>query len=517
MSQPAVGIDLGTTYSVLATINPAGKPEIVPNKEGERVTASAVFFQENGLILIGEDAVAAAEAYPDRVVRWIKRMMGNAEWRFSIEGKEYSAVDLSAMILKKVRQDAEAVLGPIKHAVVTVPAYFDELRRKATMDAASRAGLNVLRIVNEPTAAAIAYAVAGRVQGKVLIYDFGGGTFDVSIANVISPTQVEVIASDGDHQLGGHDLDRLLASHLRDLFRERYKADLVTMADTGSENHLLAQAEDVKKRLSRVPSVPGVQLARGGHSMLAAVERAKFEDLIAEYVMRTEMLVENTLSSAGMSANDLSAVILVGGSTRIPAVKDMLRRKFGKEPVQHAINPDEAVALGAAIQAGILMQQKGLIEIPSAGGEALANTQLRDVTCHSYGTIHVDDIYGRHQLRNAIMIRKNTPIPCSRTESFYTIAADQRQAQCRVTQGEDEDPEFVKIIDEYSLELPPGRPAGREVRVTYAYDANGRMSCEFVDVESGRKRSFDFDFTSDRKTGAVPSVDEDSFDELIIE
>ena len=518
MTQPAVGIDLGTTYSALAVINPAGKPEIVPNKEGERLTASAVYFQTDGPILVGQLAADAALGDPDRVVRWIKREMGNAELRFAVDGKSHTPVDISAMVLKKVRQDAEAVLGPIKHAVVTVPAYFDEVRRKATMDAAAMAGLDVLRIINEPTAAALAYAAGGRVRGKVLIYDFGGGTFDVSIVNIESPEKISVIASEGDHHLGGLDLDKALAGHFNGLFQAEYGVPLWKTDKTGEHYVVLHKAEDAKRRLSSMTkATPPTDLKWGGHSMNVSVERSTFEGLIKDYIVRTKMLVENALSQARLSVKELDAVILVGGSTRIPAVQEMLRKKFGQEPIRH-VNPDEAVALGAAIQAGILMVERGLVDLPPAAASTLGRTHLQDVTNHSFGTLAVNETYGREQLRNTIIIPKNTQIPCSHMESFYTISADQRAVDCSVTQGEDEDPEFLNFLWKGFLELPGGRPAGREVQVTYAYDANDRMSCEFLDVESGRKERVTLDTAAKSgKTPAVPVIDKGSFDDLVIE
>jgi len=515
MSQPAVGIDLGTTYSGLAVINPAGKPEIVPNEHGERVTASAVLFQKDGTILVGQPGVDAAGGYPDRVARWVKGQMGDPAWRFELDGEAYSAVDISAMILKKVRQDAEAVLGPIKHAVVTVPANFDEVRRKATMDAAAMAGLEVLRIINEPTAAALAYAAGGLVRGKVLVYDFGGGTFDVSIVNIESPEKIAVIASEGD-KLGGLDLDKALAARFDRHFHSRYNVHLMTGADKLAEHVALTEAEKAKRTLSRSPTATAT-LNWKSHSSRVSVERPVFEGLIEDYIVRTEMLVEDALSQAHLSVGDIDAVLLVGGSTRIPAVQEMLKKKFRQEPVRR-VSPDEAVALGAAIQAGMLMQERGLIDLPDAAAAALRCTNLQDVTNYSYGTIAVSEAHGREKLRNIFVILKNTPIPCSNTEIFYTLSPDQRKLSCKITQGEDEDPEFVNVLWEDSLELPPGRPAGREVRVTYAYDANGRMSSEFLDVESGRKKQCNLDLAmKSGKTPAVPAIEEAAFDDLVIE
>jgi len=516
-TKPIVGIDLGTTYSALAVINPAGKPEIVANQEGERITASAVHFQEDDNISVGQLAVDAAAWQPERVVRWVKQLMGDPDWTFDVDGTSYTAVDLSAMILKKVRQDAEATVGTIKHAVISVPAYFDEVRRKATMDAAAKAGMDVLRIINEPTAAALSYATGKRAIGKVLVYDFGGGTFDVSIVNIESENDITVIASEGDHQLGGHHLDNALVAYLNEQFYSEYGVPLMEENNQAAIHIARHNAEKAKRELSSKQKSNPITLNWGGHTMNVRVDRATFEDLIGDYIVRTEMLVENALSEANLTTSDINAILLVGGSTRIPAVQNMLRKKFGKEPIQ-SVNPDEAVALGAAIQAGMLAQEQGLVEFSDAAAASLSQTRLQDVSNHSYGTISIAEAHGREQLRNTIIIPKNTPIPCSRTQTFYTNASDQREVVCQITQGEDSDPEFVTRIKEGTLALPPGRPANCEIKVTYAYDANQRMSCEFLDVESGQKKRYDLDMAETAGTeAAVPQLDEASFDDLVIE
>ncbi len=516
MKAPAIGIDLGTTYSALAAINPAGKPEIVPNKEGERITASAVYFQPGGSVLVGQLAVDAAQGDPGRVVRWIKRKMGDAAWSFSVDGEDYSPVDISALILKKVRQDAEAVLGQIRHAVVTVPAYFDETRRKATMDAAAKAGLELLRIINEPTAAALAYAADGRVRGTVLIYDFGGGTFDVSIVNIESAESVSVLSSEGDHELGGYDLDLALAAHLDSLFKESFGVRLLDDQRPAIVHRTIAEAERAKRRLSSMMTAPSIALNWGGHVLNASVDRVAFERIIKDFVVRTEMLIDNALSAAKVTPEQIDAVILVGGSTRIPMVQRLLRDKFHKDPLKH-VNPDEAVALGAAIQSAVIMQGRGLLDLPGTVGEVLKRTRLQDVTNHSFGTISIGSAFGRQCLRNSIIIPKNTPIPCSKTDEFQTIVAGQTDARCQITQGEDEDPEFVNTITEGVLELPPGRPAGCTIRVTYSYDANGRMACEFLDVESGRQKRFELDVRGPQTHRKSQSDERVNFDDLVIE
>ena len=516
---PAIGIDLGTTFSAVAHLNPSGKAEIVPNSHGERVTASAVYFQSSGPVLVGAHAAAAAQGFPDRVVQWVKREMGDPAWAFRVDGSSYDAPTISAMILRKVKQDSEVVLGGYRHAVITVPAYFDEVRRKATMDAGKLAGIEVLAIINEPTAAALAYSASGQVRGRVLVYDFGGGTFDVSIVDIESEQSVKVVTSVGDHRLGGHDLDEALASHLDELFQREHGTPLIE--DPASRAQALAKAETAKRTLSAMPVASPIELLRGTHAMSASLDRKTFEELTREYLVRTELLVEEALDEASSRPADIDAVLLVGGSTRVPAVRQLLERMFGKAPLR-GINPDEAVALGAAIHAGKLLTERGLSDLPKDSREALKRMRLQDVTSHPYGTLSIDSAFGVETLRNTVMIPKNSPIPASQRKSFYTIHDNQAELRCTITQGEDPDPDFVNLIAEQVMNLPPNRPAGREVAVTFSYDANQRMSCDFLDVESGRSEHFDLDmarFEKD-KLGAnslETSFDDIDFDDLNIE
>lgn len=488
-----IGIDLGTTYSAVATINPAGRPEIVANADGDRITASAVSFLPDGTVIVGNHAAEAAAEAPDRTVRWVKRYMGQSDWHATINGRSYSAVEISGMILDRVRRDAELVLGPISSAVITVPAYFDEYRRKATMDAANLANLEVLRIINEPTAAALAYTTSGKISGNVLVYDLGGGTFDVSVVRADSPESMTVIASEGDHQLGGVDFDKVLLSMFNEAFVAQNDAPLIGEGDPTVVHAMMLEAERVKRKLSQMSIVQNISLRNGPLSALTSVDRAAFNARIRPLLVRTELLIDDALDHASLTPSDINAVVLVGGSTRVPAVHDLLRTKFGQEPLRH-INPDEAVALGAAVQAGMIMQERGLlVTVTDEAKMAISKVSITDVTNHSYGTIYVSDVHGRSALRNAIIIKKNTPIPCSSTESFYTMHDDQQVVEIKITQGEDEDPEFVNVVTHGYMKLPPGRPAGCEIEATYSYDANGRMHCTFKDLQSGRVQHFSLD------------------------
>ncbi|MBN1803885.1 MAG: Hsp70 family protein [Sedimentisphaerales bacterium] len=510
---PCVGIDLGTTYSALAVINAAGRPEIVPNAEGERATRSAIYFQENGPVLIGEPARRSAGGYPERVIQWVKRRMGDFDWRFQFDGQSYSAIDLSGMILRKVKKDAEARLGDIKYAVVTVPAYFDESRRTATMNAAKLAGLELLEIMNEPTAASITYASTGGRPGTILVYDFGGGTFDVSIVKVKDAFDVEVIATEGDHKLGGKDLDKKLAHHIAQNFHKEKKVLIEEDEKSGDWLDLLYQSEMIKKNLSSTTQ-DRCRPSWGAHMITMDVNRSTFEDLIPEEILRTQMLVENALTAAEMRPKDIDEVLLVGGSTRIPAVKEMLKKKFGKEPISY-VNVDEAVAMGAAIKAGYLMHKEGLTELTPEAAAVISRTRLQDVTAHSLGTFAVLDVGGSNKRVNDIILRKNSPIPAKQTKTYYTMQKGQTLIDCSVTQGEDSDPEFVQLLLNKNMELPAGRPAQCPIEVTYSYDANGVMKFEFKDVESGRVKVLE-SADAQRAKQHVEEV-EANFDDLEIE
>lgn len=482
----AIGIDLGTTYSVIAHLNEAGRPEILANSMGERTTPSAVMFESDGSTVVGSDVInSLGVTSPERIVRWVKRHMGDDTWSHEVDGRTYSAVDISALILRALKEDGERWLNaPVTRAVITVPAYFDEPRRQATVEAARRAGLEPLRIINEPTAAALAYAQSGHVAGKLVIYDFGGGTFDVSIVDVRSPSEITVLSTAGDPFLGGHDLDGVLAEYAAQQNGDEIPDDRLTDEDW---LQLLAEAETAKRRLSSRDEA--AIAGRGTLSGQVRVQRVDFERLISSHVKKTQLLIEEALDGARLSPTDIDAVLLVGGSARIPAVAELVRNMFGREPV-NSINPDEVVALGASIQAGVVLAEAGEIDLPEGPLSAVRQVRLQDVAPHSYGTIVLQNEL-EDQLRNDIIIPKNTPIPHSVTRSYYTVKAGQRAINCRVTQGEHHDPAFVTTVLEEDLELPPGRPAQCEIQVTYTYDVNGQMACEFLDVESGRRRTLD--------------------------
>jgi molecular chaperone DnaK len=491
-----VGIDLGTTFSSVAMLNAIGKPEIIPNADGERLTPSAIYFDEEnpGVIRVGVEALNSRHINPARSVRWVKRHMGDTDYKVSLDGKDWTATELSALILKKLQQDCSAQVGEVREAVISVPAHFDEIRRKATMDAGTAAGFNVIGIVNEPVAAALCYTTSRDVSGRVLVYDLGGGTFDVTLMDV-KGLEMEILCSQGDHALGGMDFDKKVLEILQKLYKDKFNAELI-----GSEEDRAKyedEAEDIKKTLSRRPVAKTMLYGPGG-SMRVEVSRPTFEEAIAPLVTRADMLVEVALDEAGLKPADVDTVLLVGGSSRIPLVRTHLQEIFGFPP-ECSINVDECVALGAALHAGLAMLRQNPDAVPAGIRTGLKDISLTDVCNHSYGTIcaPIDKETGRRIVQNHIILKKNTPLPCEASQMFYTVTQGQKRVEVMITQGEDSDPAYVNQIAAHSFELPPDRPAERPIKVTYSYDLNQRMHCKFEDIESGRMLEVDLALNED--------------------
>ncbi|MEN8127556.1 MAG: Hsp70 family protein [Planctomycetota bacterium] len=484
------GIDLGTTFSALARLNGIGRPEIIPNSEGERITPSAVYFEEDqdGSIRVGLEAVNCRQLDPERAVRWIKRHMGDQDWKKSIDGRDWTPQEISSLILKKIKQDG-SIESSISDVVISVPAHFDEARRKATMDAGTLAGLNVVGIVNEPVAAALYYATTQSVNGRVMVYDLGGGTFDVTILD-IDGQQMEIICSQGDHALGGVDFDNKIVELFEEAYRKEHNAELIENEQDRAKYE--DEAEDVKKTLSRRDSVRKMLYGAAG-SVRVEITREQYEKAIEPLIARTEMLIDVALEEASSKVSDIEKVLLVGGSTRMPVVQKQLTEKFGFEP-EVAVNVDECVSLGAAIHAGLTLLRENPKKVDSGIATGLKKVQLKDVCNHSYGTIcaPVDEETGRHVIRNSIILQKNTPLPCEATQTFYTMTDGQTELQVTITQGEDEDPDFVNKIATEVFELPADRPANQPIHVQYSYDANQRMHCRFLDEQSGRTLEVEF-------------------------
>lgn len=485
------GIDLGTTFSALAVLNSIGKPEIVPNAEGERITPSALFFdeEESGVIRVGIEAINSRHLNAQRSVRWIKRHMGEADYRKKIDSKDWTAVELSSLILKKLKQDCSAERGEIRDVVISVPAHFDEARRKASMDAGVMAGLNVIGIVNEPVAAALFYATTRDVFGKVLIYDLGGGTFDVTIMDVRGH-EMDIICSQGDHELGGIDFDKKILEILQQAYHKKFKKKLIASDEDKAKYE--DEAEDIKKTLSRRTTARKMLYGPAG-SMRVEITRQMFEETISSLISRTEILLEVALEEAGLKPSGINKVLLVGGSTRIPLVQSRLEKMFGSAP-ETAVNVDECVALGAALHAGLTMLADSSEEVSAGIAGGLEDIKLKDVCNHSYGTIcaPIDKETGQRVVENRIILKKNTPLPCEASQMFYTMSEGQTELVVTITQGEDTDPEYINKVAVQTFELPPNRKAKCPIKVTYSYDVNQRMHCKFEDLESGQVLEVEF-------------------------
>ncbi len=484
------GIDLGTTFSALAVLNAIGKPEIVPNSDGERLTPSAIFFDEENpdIVRVGIEAINSRHLNAERSVRWIKRHMGDKDYKREIDGKNWTPVELSGLILKKLKQDCSSQDSEIHDVAISVPAHFDEVRRKATMDAGASIGLNVIGIVNEPVAAALYYTTTREVSGKVLVYDLGGGTFDVTIMNV-NGHDMEIVCSQGDHALGGVDFDRVITEILQKTYHDKFNTDLINSDEDRAKYE--DEAEDIKKTLSRRKVAKKMLYGTEG-SMRVEITREMFEEAISPLLGRTDMLVEVALQEADLKPSDIDTVLLVGGSTRIPAVQERLEKTFGFAPAT-SVNVDECVALGAALHAGLTMLREKPDEVAAGIANGLRDVSLTDVCNHSYGTLcaPVDEETGRRVIENRIILKKNMPLPCEASQTFYTVKENQSRIETTITQGEDTDPRYVNQIATQKFELPPDRPPDCPIKVTYGYDVNQRMHCKFEDIESGRVLEMD--------------------------
>ena len=464
-----IGIDLGTTNSCVAVME-GGEPVVIPNAEGSRTTPSVVGFNKDGERLVGRVAKNQAIQYPDRTVSSIKRKMGTNE-KVTIDGKQYTPQEISAMILQKLKADAESYLGEtVTKAVITVPAYFSDAQRQATKDAGRIAGLDVQRIINEPTAASLAYGLDKENSHKILVYDLGGGTFDVSILE-IGDGVFEVLATNGDTHLGGDDFDERIIRYVAEAFKKENNIDLTK--DPMAYQRLKDAAEKAKIELSGAMSsninLPFITAdATGPKHLDITLTRAKFDELTSDLVEKTIVPVRNALRDAGLTADQLDKVILVGGSTRIPAVQNAVKNITGKEPFK-GINPDECVAIGAAIQAGVL------------GGE-VKDVLLLDVTPLSLGIETEGHIFTR-------LIDRNTTIPTSKSQVFSTAADGQTSVEIHVLQGERPMAYDNKTLGRFQLTGIPAAPRGvPQIEVTFNIDRNGIVNVSAKDLGTGNEQ-----------------------------
>ncbi len=469
---PAVGIDLGTTYSVVAYIDNTGRTVSIPNELGDILTPSAIFVDDDDVI-IGKEAVKAAVLRPGAYAECFKRDMGGATFRRQVCGQNVPPEILSAFVLERLKRDAERRLGSCSKAVVTVPAFFDEGRRRMTQAAGRLAGLEVLDIINEPTAAALAFgrsqgflgtpsqAVSGPAQ-RLLVYDLGGGTFDVTVLE-ISGTLFRTLATDGDVRLGGKDFDKRLVDHLAGSFVAAHGVD--PRSDPQDATQLWMDAQDLKHALSERSKTTTV-LFHAGIRMRIEVSRSEFEEMTADLLERTETTASMVIRQAGLEWEQIDRVLLVGGATRMPMVRNMLRQLSRKEP-DCSQSPDESVAHGAALYAGELLSRESESHQPSC--------ELVNVNSHSLGVVGIEMSTG--QRKNVILIPKNTPLPARASRVFKTARANQRSVRVSVVEGESDRPEDCIALGECVVrELPPGLPPKCNIAVEYAYAANGRIS-----------------------------------------
>ncbi|CAH1220951.1 Chaperone protein DnaK [Paenibacillus plantiphilus] len=464
-----IGIDLGTTNSCVAVME-GGEAVVIPNPEGNRTTPSVVGFKKDGERIVGEAAKRQAITNPDRTISSIKRHMGTNH-KETIDGKEYSPQEISAIILQKLKSDAEAYLGQtVTQAVITVPAYFNDSQRQATKDAGKIAGLEVLRIVNEPTAAALAYGLEKSEDQTILVYDLGGGTFDVSILE-LGDGFFEVKATSGDNSLGGDDFDQVIIDHLVSEFKKEQSVDL--SKDKAAVQRLKDAAEKAKKELSGVLtttiSLPFITMADGVPQHLEmSLTRAKFEELSAELVERTLKPTRQALQDSGLGTGEIDKVVLVGGSTRIPAVQEAIKKLIGKES-HKGVNPDEVVALGAAVQAGVLTGD-------------VKDVVLLDVTPLSLGIETAGGVFTK-------MIDRNTTIPTSKSQVYSTYADNQPGVEIHVLQGERQMAAGNKTLGRFNLnDIPPAPRGVPQIEVTFDIDANGIVNVSALDKGTGKSQ-----------------------------
>lgn len=486
-----IGIDLGTTFSSVAQLNSSGVPIPIKNHEGQATTPSIVVLGENGHVQVGPSPERIATADPRWVIQSIKRQMGSSSYVINYMDRQLTPEFISGLILKKLKTDAEKQLGPVANAVITVPYYFNDLCRRATQNAGQIAGLNVVDIINEPTAATLTYAwlkgELGRGEGAeaektIMVYDLGGGTFDVTVVKC-SPTQFRVIATDGDVRLGGLDWTQRIVDHISEIFVKRERYD-----PRHDPNHKLVfeqRCERAKRALSSAAQVIVDLPLPGGRLLSAALSRAEFETITADLIQRTRDTTELVLEQAGINPKELDEILLVGGSTHMPIVQWMLRNLTGKTPSRD-LNPDLAVAQGAAIHAAILEARA------SGDHTSLAHPVLKrlrgiratDVNSHSLGVVVTDPANPQHQV-NHIMIRRNSSIPRRVTQRFVTTLSNPSSINLKLLEGEAAEVDACTTIAEFRIKgLPPNLPAGSPVELTYSYDSRGRIHATARELHS---------------------------------
>jgi molecular chaperone DnaK len=478
-----VGIDLGTTFSAVAALDDRGKPVTLPNRDGEMITPSAVYLSPAGDAVVGQPALDVALEQPSQVAVLMKRRMGYAEFGRPVAGRNFRPETLSAIVLKKLVQDAELHVGKVTQAVITVPAYFDDTRRKATMDAGRIAGLDVIDILDEPSAAALAYTVQAGAEipadapRTVLVYDLGGGTFDVTMVK-LGKKRFQVLAIEGDVRLGGKDWDDRLVNHVAEAFRQQFQSD--PREDEQSLAMLQAAAERAKRTLSKVDQA-SITCTHGGHKLTVPVSREQFETLTQDLLVRTRLTAQQVVGQAGMTWDRVDKVLMVGGSTHMPMTARMLKELTGQEP-DRSLAVSEVVARGAAVHAGIVVAKREA-EARQAAVDALQDVVEISVNAHSLG---VEVRKGDEKL-NDKLIGKNTQLPAAANRVYYTVGDGQSKVRVRVLQGEARQADGCIPVGECWIDgLPPELPKGSPVQVRCGLASNGRIEVMALDMTGGR-------------------------------
>lgn len=513
-----VGIDLGTTFSTIAQLDEEGTPVALPNEDDEVETASLILLAENGHVIVGPNRTRAAMEDPERIVEWIKRQMGAGDYKRTFDGREITPEFLSALILKKLRQDAEKRIGKIGNAVITVPYYFNDARRKSTQDAGRIAGLNVIDIINEPTAATLTYAWHRHELGdsphwdgrprKVLIYDLGGGTFDVTLVQY-TPTHFQVLGTDGDVQLGGIDWNERLADHVCNEFKDRHKIDPRESAQTLQilrNDCDLAKIDLSEKPETRIPC------RHAGRALTVTVTRDQFEGLTADLLQRTADTTHLVIEQAKLPMEDVDAVVLVGGSTLMPQVSQMLERVTGRAPYK-GLSPYTSVAQGAAIHAAILeakfrgeQGEKG--KLAAKVRKMLAGVKQENVNSHGVGVVVTNPRSGKK--RNHVMIPRNTRLPAEATQVFHTAHDNQSRVSVQVLEGDAPDPAACSLLGKCTItDLPPNLHRGSPIEVSYAFDAAGRITVKACDQTGGNEATIQIE-----RRGRLNDAEVDAFTSL---
>lgn len=485
-----IGIDLGTTYSAAAVLHDGTSVQMIPNEEGLDVTPSVVFFpdtEDSEEPLVGSMAKNSAASAPYNTVQFIKREMGNDSWLYtSPNGTDFRPEEVSALLLSKIKSFAELHLGrEVNDVVITVPAYFDDARRTATKQAGTMAGLNVLRVLNEPTAAAIAFGLQAESSGRVLVYDLGGGTFDITLMD-IRDGDFDVIATDGNPNLGGFDFDNTMKELIvEDLRKQEYEVDEF---DDFLHSEIREKSEILKRSLTSAQQSTAV-FTIDGKTYRVKVSREQFEDATKPLLKQTSERLEIMMEDVGVQWDDIDHLVMIGGSTRMPMVKRMLEQMSGKT-LRHEVNPDEAVALGAAIYASAL----------SGGSTSVQPISISDVTSQSLGTIALDD---NQELYNSIIIQRNSKIPSKSSKVYSTVSDNQRQLNIEVTEGNDSELEYVNILGKKCIDIPP-YPKGAPVKITFAYDIDQTVFVEVYDLTADKLLgTFDIDRRANLTSGQV--------------